>query len=170
MSVDIHMKLVHKNGTMIHNNLFDGRNSEWFDNLQGHGWDESGVYDALNLLLQCGLPEQATDEDRRNINELGYYNPYHINLKDYLEWFVKYKPEVDAGWFSTYDCWRIDNKHWYPHDEGIKHYLDNDDNIHDWHFREVIDPYNCDAAVIRELPEETQNHPEDYILYFYFDC
>ena len=47
---------------------------------------------------------------------------------------------------------------------------DSDDNIHDWHFREVIDPYNCDAAVIRELPEETQNNPEDYILYFYFDC
>lgn len=107
---------------------------------RGRGWDESGVYDALYSLFQCGLPEQATDEDRRNINELGYYNPYHINLKDYLEWFVKYKPEVDAGWFSTYDCWRIDNKHWYPHDESIKHYLDSDDNIHDWHFREVIDP------------------------------
>ena len=44
MGIDIHMAIV-KNGEYIAKNIFDGRNSEWFANLRGEGWDDT--YDHL---------------------------------------------------------------------------------------------------------------------------
>ena len=35
MGVDIHMSLISYNGIMKSDDIFEGRNGEWFDNLKG---------------------------------------------------------------------------------------------------------------------------------------
>ena len=39
MGMDIHMHLV-KDGEYVKKNIHDGRNREWFANLQDEGWDD----------------------------------------------------------------------------------------------------------------------------------
>lgn len=39
MGTDIHMSIVTRDGKFRHRNIFDGRNSEWFGNLQNRGWN-----------------------------------------------------------------------------------------------------------------------------------
>ena len=42
MGVDITMHIVRGKNEIIYENIFDGRNSEWFDNISGRGTD---IYD-----------------------------------------------------------------------------------------------------------------------------
>lgn len=137
MGVDIHMYIQH-NGKFIYEDIFNGRNSEWFANMQGEGWDD--VYDELPI--SYGFPEDIPQEYIDHYKDWTYGHCY-IKVEDFLDWFKKYRPDIDAGWFSTYDKWRIEKKGYIP--DECPHYLSENDNPADMHFIEVVNKYDCSA-------------------------
>lgn len=162
MGVDIHMSIV-KDKKYLAKEIYDGRNSDWFANLQKEGWDDE--YDYLPAIY--GFPEDMPEEAKsieKLLQEGCYYGFYHIKVEDYVDWFKKYKPYIDAGWVSTYDQWRIENKGYIP--EELSHYLSNKDNIADMHFIEVEKKYDnskwlFDYLVDNKIPNTA------YIIYFF---
>ena len=175
MGVDIHMYVV-KKGSVLESEIFDGRNSEWFNNLQGRGFDWE--YD--NLSIEWGISPNAPSTDEFNSEELsdrGYYGFHHISAKKFVEWFEKYRPDRQAGWVSTYDKWRIENKGYIPEDLPL--YLDKEDNINDMHFIEYDNPYDCSKWLYDYLiehygkyvsPSGKMEIDPDIDITYYFDC
>lgn len=175
MGVDIHMRLINKNGEELIHNLYEGRNSEWFNNLQDRGWDDE--YDTLPV--RYGLPEYAPAADLENEKEHDYYGFHYMEVSDYKKWFDKYRPDLDAGWVSTYDKWRIENKHYIP--EDVPHYLPDDANPADMHFVTFMNEFNCDKYVLDRIREFVNARPayvnmrpvtegEELVIIYYFDC
>ena len=151
-----------KNKKTLAEDIFDGRNSEWFNNLQKDGWDDT--YNKLPS--KYGFSEQCPDNITKNYkDEFGFYGFHYINVGDFREWFIKYRPDIDAGWVSTYDKWRIENKEYVP--EDLQHYLDKDDNINDMHFVTVQNKYDCSKWLYEYLNE--YNIPNDADIWYCFD-
>ena len=86
------------------------------------------------------FPEDL-DLDLDLLEKSGYFDFRAIKVNDYINWFRKYRPDKDAGWVSTYDKWRIENKGYIP--EDIDHYLDPEANPADMHFIEIEKKYDC---------------------------
>ena len=143
--------------------IFDGRNSEWFSNLQQDGWNN--IYD--HLPIQCGFSPDAPDEfEEKYKDKLGYYGFNYIKVSDFKEWFVKYRPDIDAGWVTTYEKWRIEKKGYVP--EDLCHYLSEDDDIRDMHFVEVENKYDCSKWLYDYLKDH--DIPNDATIWYCFDC
>ena len=84
MGVDIHTYIV-KNKEVIGKNLYNGRNSEWFNNLQGRGDD----LEYNRLYTDWGISPQAPDYfNDKYTQEKGYYGFYYISVKEFKEWYV----------------------------------------------------------------------------------
>ena len=75
MGRDIHMSIVN-NGEYIDKEIFDGRKSDWFDNLCGTGWDD--VYDSLPV--EYGIYEKAPEEAKENYEENYFFDFRNIRL------------------------------------------------------------------------------------------
>ena len=164
MGIDIHMSIV-RNGKESIPNIFDGRNSDWFRNLCGDGWDEE--YD--HLPSHYGIPDECPEKIKEDFDRPardGYYGFYYIIVKDFKEWFEDYRPDLQAGWASTYDKWRIENKHYIP-ENGLPHYLDKEDNKDDMHFIEYANIYDCSRWLYQFLCD--RNVPGDAYIVYYFD-
>lgn len=163
MGVDIHTFIVNKDdGSIIKKDLYEGRNSEWFQDLQGRGYKFE--YDELPTYI--GIPEVITDGEIKEDYDTDFLFGFnYITIKDFCDWFVKYRPDKDAGWITTYDKWRVENKGYYPED-NLKYYLDKDDRIEDMHFVEVVDKYDPSAYIYNQIKDLND---EDYFVY-YFDC
>lgn len=160
MGKDIHLNIV-QNGEYIKKEIFDGRNSEWFANLEGDGWDD--CYDHLDT--EFGLSPQAPKElNIEKMREEGYFNFYYINVKKFKEWFQQYRPDIDAGWVSTYDKWRIENKGYIP--ENIFHYLSEVENPADMHFIEITNQYDCSAWLFTYLVDHKIDDNADITYWF----
>ena len=162
MGIDIHMFIV-KNGEYLKKNIYTGRNSDWFSNLQMEGWDNEYDY----FPIWGGFPDDMPKE-HPSIEELQkncYYGFFHIKVEDYINWFNEYKPHIDAGWVSTYDKWRIENKNYIP--ERLSHILDKDDNPADMHFIEVEKKYDNSKWLHDYLIENSI--PMDAYIVYYFD-
>lgn len=143
--------------------IFDGRNSEWFSNLSGTSKDNE--YD--HLPKKYGFSDQCPDWMRKKYrSDSGYYNFIYINVADFKNWFLKYRPDKDAGWVTTYDRWRIENKGYVP--DYIEHYLSEEDNINDMHFVEVSNEYDCSLWLYNYLNEN--EIPNDATIWYCFDC
>ena len=162
MGVDIHMYIV-KNKNIIKENVFDGRNSEWFNNIQGDG--NSDEYDHFPI-YKYGVSEQAPDELIKEANEDYYYGHRTVKVSDFKQWFNKYRPDKQASWVTTYDKWRIENKGFTPDDFDYKFQLNKDDVIEDWHFVEWIDRYDCSAWLYNFLLEEKIDDDADITYWF----
>ena len=81
MGIDIHMSIV-KNKEYIAEDIFDGRNSEWFGNLQKEGWENE--YDELPA--RCGYSDQSpADYILKYTTERYYYGFFFINVKDFKD-------------------------------------------------------------------------------------
>lgn len=162
MGMDIHMNIT-REGEFVARDIFDGRNREWFNNLQGDGWDD--VYDELPRMY--GFSDEAPAElSQRYKKEDGYFGFYHVNVADFKVWFEKYRPDKDAGWVSTYDKWRIENKGYIP--EDMMHYIPEDARIEDLHFVEVVNKYDCSNWLYNYLIDH--NIPGDAEIEYCFDC
>lgn len=161
MGVDLHMHIMNNKGIVLEKEIFDGRNSTWFENIAGRGYDE--VYDAFPR--HYGLPEETPAEISEYQSIAGYYDFYYTTVKEFKEWYEEYNPAVDACWVTTYDKWRIQNKGYIPEDP--KHYLDGDDIIADMHFVVYENRYDCSKWLFDYL----QNHSfaNDDIILYYFD-
>lgn len=161
MGTDIYMYLV-KDGKYVKEDIYKERNSDWFNNLQSNGWDE--VYDYLPV--NYGLSPQApTDLSEKHLESRGYYGFRHISVKDFEDWFLKYLPDIHAGWFTTHDKWLYERKNIIKED-NIKWFLDKDDNIHDYHFMEYIDENDQSLWLFDYLVRNNIEDDVDITYYF----
>ena len=129
MGMDIHLNIIHGN-EIIAKEIFDGRNTNWFNKLKDAN---EGVYEKLPI--EYGTPEDAPQEIK-DLEKEGpsYFGFRYIKVGDFKEWFRKYKPNVDAGWATTYEKWLIENKGYEP--EELPHELPEDANLNDMYFIE----------------------------------
>jgi len=159
MGLDIHLNIV-KNGMVLEKEIFDGRNSEWFHNLM-----REGCYDDDYETLPCkwGTSDQAPEELIEEY-EGWTFDPYYMSVKDFKNWFTKYKPNRQAGWVSTYDKWRMENKGYIPVD--APHYLNDDMRIEDYHFVEWENPYDCSLWLYKYLVVKQIDNDADIMYCF----
>lgn len=161
MGVDIHMNVV-LGKKIVAKSIFDGRNSEWFDNLQLNNYDNE--YDYLNI--RFGFSPQIPDDMKKEGSDQFYYGHHYFNVGEFLSWFQKYRPDRDAGWVTTYDKWRIENKGYVP--EDVQHFLYKEDNREDMHFVEFINPYDCSGWLYKYLINNNIDREAD--VTYWFDC
>lgn len=131
MGMDIHMSIV-KDGKILFDNIYDGRNTAWFNNLMGKGckWE----YDYLKI--KSGLSKQSP-ENQNNLEKDGYFGFNHINVGDFMEWYYEYKPFLDAGWITTRTEWLVKNKGYILDSDDVYYSLNEiDGNINDYVFSE----------------------------------
>ena len=161
MGMDIVLDII-QDGKQIKKDLFDGRNYDWFEKLQGEGYDE---IDEL-LPIHRGLPSQAPQEYKKmqERNEDGFYTTfYYMNVKEFKIWFAQYRPDLDAGWITTYEKWLYETKNIIPE---LGHYLPTGAVTEDWHFIEVQDEYNNFLWLYNILMDENISDNADIVYYF----
>lgn len=161
MGVDIHLHII-KDQKVIAQDIFDGRNSEWFDNLQGRG-NDSG-YDRLPT--EYGFPDEAPNFIKEDAKKGGYYGFHYIIAGEFCEWFNKYHPDLQAGWISTFDKWQLERKKIIP--EEFYYILPNDANDKDMIFCEWQNEYDCSLWLYNYLLEHEVY--ADAVIVYYFDC
>lgn len=167
MGVDIHLSIL-RDGQYLFEDIFDGRNTEWFNNLQGTDCAPEYMY----FPSHCGIPKECPEDIKKkfkadnNDNEyFGYYGFNYITVKDYLKWYEEKKPYLNAGWVETYDKWLYEAKGIIPE---AYHYLPEDANINDWHFIVFNNTYDCNNW-LKNFILENKVLDNDIIVY-YFDC
>lgn len=160
MGTDIMLNIV-QDGEQIKENLFDGRNYDWFDKLQGNGYNEID-----NLLpVHRGLPSQVPQcyKEMEESDEC-YIEFYYMNVKEFKIWFTQYRPDLDAGWITTYEKWLYETKNIIPE---LAHHLPTDVVTEDWHFIEVEDEYNNFLWLYNILMDENISDNADIVYYFF---
>ena len=170
MGIDIHMSLVKKStGFVIFDNLYDGRNSEWFNNLIGRGYDE--VYSKLPWNIGC--PDCITEGEGYEAwcksAEYGAYGFQWIPVQKYIKWYEKYRPYVDAGYVTEWENWAYENGRYNPFDYGIAHYIEDDANANHYIFREFINEDCPDIEVYKKITSLTEEDLENCIIYMWLD-
>lgn len=163
MGMDICMHIV-KNGRFIKEDIFNGRNSDWFMKLQGKSIRD----EYAKMPIKIGVSKQTPNYNENFIadkKEEGCFDFFYISVKDFETWFEKYRPDIDAGWVSTYDKWRMERKGYCP--DELPHWLDAEDNIADMHFVEYNDPYDCSGWLYSYLVDN--NIDEDADITYWFD-
>ena len=163
MGVDIHMYIV-KDKEIIADNIFDGRNSEWFNNLMQRGNDDEYDYLPVKWNISPMAPDILETEYKE---EDGYYGFRYMKVEDFMKWFDKYRPDKDAGWVTAYDKWAYKNKHYYV--EPLHYFPSSEEiNPNDLHFIEVINYYDCSRWLYKYIKEN--NIPMDADITYWFDC
>ena len=102
MGADIHIHLIDKD-KVIKENLYDGRNYEWFDALKETYYEGYEVYKYLPTSF--GFPEEMPPIYSKYNTDTDYYGHHYISLADLVAWFNEYHPEIKAGWVHEYDAW-----------------------------------------------------------------
>ena len=159
MGIDIHMYLV-KDKKIVKENIYKGRDSEWFNNLQGDGWDD--VYDTFPV--EYGVSPQAPSELNEKANEKFYFDRRYISVKAFKDWFIQHRPDLRAGWVTTYDRWNYKRRGVLP-DE--KRFLDKEDNKNDYHFIEYSDENDQSLWLYNYLKDN--NIEDDVDIIYWFD-
>ena len=164
MGMDIWVNVVNKNGEYVKKDLFDGRNRTWFCKIN----DEEDEYAYVNWIYEYDLGFVPTDvKEIFNSEEYtGYFGFKAVKVADLLNWYDRYRPDVDAGWIRKYEKWQWENKGIAP--EGIYHYYDNEMNLNDWVWVENLPKEDECIKVVIDQIDNNQVNPNDYVI-FYFD-
>ena len=163
MGRDIHLYIT-KGKKIIEKEIFDGRNSRWFDNICGKGLDDEYNYFPNSYGIPADAPETiAMTYDRAK--EDGYFDFYFMNVGKFKEWYEKYKPCLKAGWVNAYDKWRIEKKGYVP--EDLPTWLSDDFREGDSYFVEYIDIYDCSKWLFDYLDDNYIS--DDATIIYYFD-
>lgn len=162
MGMDIHMYIV-QDGKTIKKNVFDGRNTDWFLNLMKR-YDNEYIY----FPSKSGLSPQSSKEviDEYKKDEDSWFGLNYINIFEFMEWFEKYRPDLEAGWVTTYEKWRYVKKGEIPE---LKHYLDKEDNINDMHFIEIENKYDCSSWLYDYIIENDETITGKADIVYWFD-
>ena len=160
---------IFKDKKCLAEDIFNGRNTEWFDNISGNSWDD--VYEFL--AIRYGVDEKnVTDEWIKEYTEPDegddrcyYYSHCFIKVGDYIDWFRKHNPDLDAGWVTTYEKWAYENKGIVP--DEIYHQRSNCEDPDDAHFIIIQKQYDCSRWLFEYLIEH--NIPEDAVIQYCFD-
>ena len=164
MGMDIHIDIVYK-GEIIAEDIFEGRNSVWFNKLMGRTY--APEYDHLDRGWGA-YPNAPKEYIDRYSDEGTYFGHGYIKVRDFIDWFDKYRPDLDAGWVSTYDKWRIEKKGYIP--EEIWHTLDPKDNPADMHFIEIPNTWEDSSIVVYKYVTQHKEIPGDAYIIYCFDC
>lgn len=166
MGVDIHMHIMTKDGQILKHDIFEGKDSEWFDNISRDGYCYDDDYDDFPFCEPPIVPQTIKDE----YEKLDGYNLCCVSVTDFSDWFSEYKPHYKAGWVTTYDKWRMDKKHYIPEELPIRKPDDGDD----WEFVEYINKYDNSYWLYRFLGENFyadlslgDKINDIYIIYFF---
>lgn len=165
MGVDIHLSIISKEGEYKFKEIYDGRDYEWFDNITGDYHSE--FYE--HFPVRRGIPEHTPEDVVKhytNEDDFGYYDFCYVNVGEFLEWFYETRPDVDAGWVSTYDKWLYEKKKIIPE---LNQFLGEEDNPYDFHFIEVENPWDSSRWLYDYILEHKDITEDDFIVY-YFDC
>ena len=154
--VDIVINIVDKDGNLIDKDIFNSRCNTWFDNLAGHG--SHVVYNQLKLNYGKLRDVEYPDEEF-------YFNFRYIKVRDFRDWFIEYRPNINAGWVNTHTKWLIENRGYYP--ENVKLELPVDVNPADWHFIEYKDKEDCSEWLYNYL-HNNKIDEEAYIVYYFY--
>ena len=167
MGVDIHMFVV-KDKEVLKEDIFEGRNSQWFNNLQG-SYVTDLAYDHLPVKRswkeECGIPNELITEYKK---EDCYYGHRMIRVSDYINWFNKYKPDLTAGWVTKYDAWAYYNKGIVPKD--IYHNLKEADLASEDAVFIEIKLNGCATWLCEYLTNVKNGIPCDAYVIYCFDC
>jgi hypothetical protein len=161
MGVDIHMDLINKNGKAIEEDLYNGRNYEWFDQLEGN--DASDIYEDFPRCI--GLPKNPSESLKKAYETKGYYGFNYFYAKEFIKWFERVNPHIDAGWVTTYEKWLYSTKGVVP--DISKKQLNPDDNVGDWKFLVIENFYNNFYKLYAKL--EGRKDLDELIVTYYFD-
>ena len=165
MGIDIHM-FIAKDEKIIRDDIFDGRNSEWFRNIMGDGNDEEyNTYPVRNYHWKNEgiVPEELIKGYPDDI----YYGFRIVNVGKFREWFEKVKPYLSAGWVSRYDAWAYEKKGIIPFD-SVRNLAVSDLPPEDAVFIEYENPYDCSKWLYDYLAEEDIS--DDAFIVYCFDC
>ena len=154
-----------KGKKIIAEDIFDGRNSDWFNNLTGQGIEDEYDYFPRRWSIPNKAPDKITDA-YNNSHDYGYFDFFYVNVKEFKDWYEKYKPYLKAGWVNTYDKWRIEKKEYIP--DELPHYLPEEYNPNDVYFVEYVDKYDCSRWLYNYLNENYI--PDDAEITYYFDA
>lgn len=176
MGVDIHLHIVH-NGELLKKDIFDGRNSDWFGNLSGRvteiAYDEFPCRYDWDCEGHC--PDSLKDEylkERKDEYWSGRwtYDERAINVKDFKDWYVKYKPYLKAGYVTRYDAWVYEKKGIAPSPDDVEHYLWESDEPHigdkvwiEFEYSYEPSTWLCNYLLDNDIPD-------DAWLVYCFDC
>lgn len=165
MGADIHMYLIDNKGNIINDNLYDERNYHWFDNITEKSPDpEYKHYPAhYGLPKDIKIPKKIEDAYIKNC----YYNFYYMKLKDYVDWFLQYKPQIRAGYFTEYDKWLIENKGYIPDEDEVITNVEAIEHPELYMFMVYENIYNPDKNIVSNI--NIDGLIEDYYIIYYFD-
>lgn len=164
MGKDIHMFVLDDvRNEILKEEIFEGRNSEWFSNISGDGWDQEYDY----LPIKYGMPEEAPKKFQclyEHAKQNFYFDFRYFTVGEFKTWYEKYKPALKAGWASVYEEWKYKNKNICPKDLPTIKPDDNDEYV----FMEYEDNYDCSKWLYEYIKE---NHfLNNVIIFYYFDC
>ena len=164
MGMDIWVHVVNKNGEYVKKDLFDGRNRTWFCKIN----DEEDEYEYVKWIYNYDADFVPADiKEIFNSKEYtGFYGFKAVKVADLLNWYDKYRPDVDAGWIRRYDRWKWENKTIAP--EYISYYFDDSMDYIDWIWTENLPKKDdCIKVIIDEI-DNNQVNPNDFVI-IYFD-
>ena len=162
MAVDIHMHIV-ENYQIIKEDIFDGRNYEWFNDIT---LKDKDIYKKLNI--KAGFSPKTPKNLIEYISKLDYYDFYYFKVGDFLDWFTGYRPDLDAGWVHTYTKWKMEQYDYIPGEDEFYHYLDKEHIPEDMHFVTIANKYDCNYWLFEYLIKNNISHTAD--ITYYFDC
>ena len=160
MGMDIHLYIV-RNKEYIAENIFDGRNTEWFNNIMGTGNDD--VYDSFPAYY--GVSNETPDAFSKEFNDDWCFGFRYLSVKEFKDWFLEKRPDKDAGWVTRYEAWAYEHKGIEP--EYLKKELTKDDVIKDMKFITVTSKYDCSAWLYCYLVDN--DIPDNATIQYAFD-
>lgn len=167
MGVDMTMHIINSKGEFVAEDIYSGRNSEWFALMQGNKWDT--IYESLPI--HYNLPDRVPEKVRQhylNRMELGYYHFRYMKVEEFFDWFSKKRPDIDAGWVTTYAKWLYENKGILP--DEVFYTLPEDARVEDFHFIEIHNSYDNSKWLYYYLATENKAVSNDDYIVYYFDC
>lgn len=164
MGIDIHVAIV-KDGKFITPEIELGRNYDWFTRIR----EELDEYDFMKWHYDVNadyIPEEITHLIKEDCGCFGFKC---VTVKDFLNWYATYQPNLTAGWVRKKIAWMWEKK-------GVPIYLDEiydtlepDANMADWEFVETENTADESSIIMGEIPLNVINDENAYIV-FYFDC
>lgn len=165
MGIDITMHII-KNKEILHENIFEGRNYTWFDNISRQSGRSDSEYRYFPSYYGKKFQEQIPYNILKDIESDTYYGDNIVKVKDFIEWYKKYQPNLHAGWVTRYEAWLYEEKGIAPEDSYQR--LPQDEPIRDMVFIEYEDIYDCSRWLYNFIIGEKV--PKDAYIIYYFDC
>ena len=160
MGWDITIKIYDKNKKFKKNIDFDGRDSEWFDNLRGRGWER--VYDCLDSYKEYDIEEYIEDYASK-----WYSDGFRITVENFRNWVNKCKPFLCAGWVHKYTEWEFRKRGLIPKEDDVYKYLPADERPkEDFVWLEWTNDYNNDVWLLSNI-EDLEENDSIIILFNY---